>query len=289
MNKINFLYNKVRGWLYTIIMKLSIVVLHHHGPQNVQALLASIQSADMPEETEIFVMDNGGRGGNDMIEASSYEGLPVRFESIPNDGFPAGQNYGMNNTTGQYIAVVNPDIVLEKDSLMNLLQYLEANPKVGMASAQLYYEDGRLQDNTRKFPKILEMMWRRIAQKKQPAMHYGSPTGEATPVDWVTGAFYIIRRDVLEQVGGHDERYFLFMSDVGTCRDVWDAGFGVHQVHNAKAQHGSERLSSGGPWKMVRSKIGRIHIKDACTYFLHYAGKPFPRLSPSASSSANKS
>ena len=268
-------------------MKLSIVILHHHGPQNVQALLASMQSADMPADTEILVMDNGGRGGNKMIDSKSYEGLPVRFESIPNDGFPAGQNVGANNTTGEYIAVINPDIVLEKNSLQVLLDYLEAHEDVGLASAQLYYPDGRYQDNTRKFPSMLELAMRKLFPSKKPKLHYGEPSGEATPVDWVTGAFYIIKRKALECVNGHDERYFLFMSDIGLCRDLWSKKWAVHQVHGAKAQHGSERLSGGSAWKMVRSNIGRIHIKDACIYFLHYLTKPFPKLSPSSSPSSN--
>ena len=262
-------------------VKLSIVILHHNTPQNVTECLRSIQAANLPEAYEVLVLDNGGKNANDQIEPAAYNQLPISFESIANDGFPAGQNYGASKTSGEYIAVINPDIVLEPQCLELLLQHMDTNTNVGLSTAQLYYPNGTDQDNTRKFPSILGIITRKLfgtverAEPLQDGKNYRA-------IDWCTGALWLLRRSNLEAIGGHDERYFLFMSDIGLGREMWAHNFAVHQVRGARAQHGAERLSGGNVLSMLRKKTGRIHIKDACIYFWHYFGKSAPSGSPSS-------
>lgn len=264
-------------------MKLSIVVLHHNTAKNVEQLLYSLQKADLPNKYEILVLDNGGKNSNKTINKDSYQNLPITFESIANTGFPAGQNYGVSKTTGEYIAVINPDIVLESSTLSTLIAHMERNPQVGVASPELYYADGRIQDNTRKFPSMWSMATRRLFGTTEVAEPFNEGE-DYRPIDWSSGALWMIRRSALEQIGGHDERYFLFMSDIGLGREMWSHNFAVHQVRAARAEHGSERLSAGNVLQMLRKKTGRIHIKDACTYFMHYLLKPLPKHSPSKNS-----
>ena len=262
-------------------MKLSIIVLHHNQPHNVTECIRSMQKANLPKEVEILILDNGGKNSNKQIPKDAYKNLPITFESIPNKGFPAGQNYGISKTSGQYIAVVNPDIVLEPQCLQLLIEHLDVHSTAGIATAELHYEDGRIQDHTRMFPSILSMATRRLFGTVEHAKPF-KENELYRPIDWCTGALWLIRRSAIEVIHGHDERYFLFMSDIGLNREMWAHGYHVHQVRDARAQHGSERLSGGNIFTMLRKKTGRIHIKDACIYFWHYIGKQLPKHCPSS-------
>jgi GT2 family glycosyltransferase len=126
------------------------------------------------------------------------------------------------------------------------------------------------------------LMWRRIFK---PLVHRQSSivwTGEAGDVDWLTGAMFIMTRACLEATGGHDERYFLLMSDITMCRESWKHGMRVVQLRDAKAIHNESRLSKGSPLKMLKKRTGRAHIKDAAAYFWRYGLQSIPTGSPSS-------
>ncbi len=200
---------------------------------------------------------------------------------LPRDGYVYGNNQGYKAAKGQYIATVNADITMHEDTIEKLLDYMKRNPNVGIAAPRLIYPDSHEQDSARPFPKLFELLWRRIFK---PHVHRASTmvfNGEAEDVDWITGAMFLMTRACLEATGGHDERYFLFMSDITMCRESWAHGMRVVQLRDAKAIHNESRLSKGSPLKMLKKRTGRAHIKDAATYFALYGWRRAPKGSPS--------
>ncbi len=263
-------------------MELSIVILHTNKPQDATQCLRSLQKVRLPAETEIFCINNGGQNANDRVDRSAAEGLPVTFMELPRDGYVYGNNQGYKAAKGRYIATVNADITMHEDTIEKLLDYLKRHPDVGIAAPRLIYPDGHEQDSARPFPKLLEIMGRRLFQ---PHVHRASTMtfrGEAEDVDWITGAMFLMTRQCLEATGGHDERYFLFMSDITMCREAWAHGMRVVQLHDAKAVHNEHRLSKGSVLKMLKKRTGRAHIVDATKYFLRYGWRPAPAGSPSS-------
>lgn len=263
-------------------MKLSIVILHTNKPHDATQCLRSLQKTRLPAETEIFCINNGGQSANDRIDKTAAKGLPVAFLELPRDGYVYGNNQGYEASRGDYIATVNADITLHEDTMEKLLNYMERHPDVGIAAPRLVYPDGHEQDSARPFPKWWEMTWRRIFK---PHVHRQSAivwNGEAEEVDWITGAMFLMTRKCLEATGGHDERYFLFMSDITMCREAWAHGMRVVQLRDAKAIHNESRLSKGSPLKMLKKRTGRAHIMDAMKYFLKYGLRPAPAGSPSS-------
>lgn len=267
---------------------LSIIILQHNSPKETQHCLESLQKAWLPEKTEIIVIDNGGKNANEKISKEAYKHLKVKFFDIPNKGYPNGNNFGLKHADGEYIAFINPDIIVPHDTIKTLLRYFDKHPQVGIVAPRLVYPDGSVQDNYRVFPRFFDLIIKRTAvlrklflgRMRQYLMWDKEPTVNE-PVDWVTGAFEIIKRECLEKVGNHDERYFLFMSDVAICRSAWDNGYEVHFVGEAQALHNDERLSSGGFMAFFKKKTLRIHVKDALKYYLTYFGKSLPAKSPS--------
>jgi len=271
--------------------KLSIIILQYNTPQHVQNNLEKLQAAILPENTEIIVVNNGGNEANEKIDEKAYENLNVKFYEMPNKGFPAGNNFGLSKADPQsdYYCFINPDIQVEENTIDELLKYMAKHPKVGLVSPKLIYADGTTQDNYRVFPKILDLIIKRIPflRKRFPnrmreyLMWDRNPNNNEA-VDWVTGAFTLLSKECMKAIKKHDDdRYFLFMSDVVLCRDAWERGFEVHIVGNVSALHNDARLSSGGIKDVFKKKLVRLHIKDSIAYFSHYFFKKLPKKSPS--------
>ncbi|MBU1445680.1 glycosyltransferase [Patescibacteria group bacterium] len=271
------------------LYELGIVILHYNTPLDVAANLRAMQVADMPEKTEIVVVNNGGHNANDKIQKSDYDGLNVRFFDIPNKGFPQGNNFGIKYLNSKYIAIVNPDIEIRKNTLRVLHDYMEANQNIGIVAPQLIYPNDQIQDNYRVFPRPLDLFIKRVPflrkrfrgrMSKYLMWKKDSEKNEA--VDWVTGAFQVLTRKCWDAVGPNNEAYFLFMSDIEICWDAWVKGFEVHYVAQAKARHNESRLSEGGILDFFKRKTMRIHVKDAMIYFKKFLFKKTPKNSPSA-------
>lgn len=265
-------------------MLLSIVILQTNKPKDATNCLAALSKANLPAETEIFMINNGKNLANDKIDPASYATLPnVKFLDLGKDGYVRGNNVGYAHAKGKYIATVNADITVQPDTIEKLIAHLEAHPDVGIAAPRLIYPDGHEQESARPFPRPFELVLRRLFSPnahKRARVSFGDK--EYRDVDWFVGAMFLMTRACLEKTGGHDPRYYLFMTDVILCRETWNAGMKVHLLRDAKATHNESRLSRGGIVTLLRKRTGRAHIKDSLRYFLQYLGKPIPPLSPSA-------
>lgn len=265
-------------------MKLSIVILQTNKPRLVETCLAALSNARLPAETETIVLNNGGNDANATIDPASYASLKnVSFVELPSPGgYVAGNNRGYERATGEYVLTLNPDITVREDTVELLLSYMERHPDVGIAAPRLIYPDGHEQDSARPFPSMLKIAVRRLFHPDANRPSDIAFSGEAEDVDWITGAAFLMSRKCLESTGGHDERFYLFMSDIALCRETWKRGMRVVQLRDARATHNDVRLSGGSVLAMLRKRTGRWHITDAVMYFLRYAGRPAPAGSPSS-------
>ncbi len=269
-------------------MDLSIVILHHNAPDEVTANLEALSRAWLPVRTEVFVINNGAKGANGFIPFEKNLKFDRRFFEIENLGYPQGNNFGLRLAKGKFVCILNPDVKVQRDTFKVLIDYLEAHAKVGMVAPRLRYPDGRVQDNYRVFPRPLDLFVKRTflrrfftARMRRYLMWNKNPM-VSEPVDWLTGAFHLMPRKVWEVVKPNDERFFLFMSDVDLCRQVWNKGYEVHFVGATEAAHREGRLSGGGVLDFFRKKTLRIHVWDAAKYYLKYLFRRLPKKSPSA-------
>ncbi|MBN1494686.1 glycosyltransferase [Candidatus Peregrinibacteria bacterium] len=268
--------------------ELGIVILHFNTPQDVEKNLKAISKADIPAKTEIVVVNNGGHDANKNISGHSYKNLNVKFFDIPNKGFPQGNNFGISKLNSEYIAMVNPDVEIEKDTFKILLDYFKKHPQVGIIAPRLIYPNGKTQDNYRVFPRPFDLIIKRISflrkrfvgRMRKYLMWDKSPE-QNEQVDWLTGAFQVITKKCWDKCGPNNEYYFLFMSDVELCRKAWQQKFEVHYVGHAKARHNESRLSEGGIQDIFKKKTMRIHITDAVKYFIKYLFRKHPNNCPS--------
>jgi GT2 family glycosyltransferase len=202
-----------------------------------EVLRESLQSVDREQANlrlEIFIVDNDSKDGSvEMVEAEFPQARVLR--SHVNLGFGAANNVALELAQGRYIVLLNSDAFLLPDSLRLSVEHMEASPSAGLAGGRLVGRDMTLQPSARMFPGILSdfLVMTGLAHKYAQSKFFGrfdrtwADPLQPAEVDWVPGAFSIIRREALQKVGFFDPEFFLYSEEVDLCRRIQNAGYKI--------------------------------------------------------------
>jgi GT2 family glycosyltransferase len=217
----------------------------------------------------IYVIDNGGKSENFK---NALEKWPdVKYVAMPkNVGFGAGHNEVLCELDSKFHAFVNPDIELTEDAFTPLLKFMEEDG-AGMAVPRILDKEGNLTPVYRLNPTAFDMFIRMFIKggfKKRRAKHTMQDMDYTKPFDvpFAQGSFLVIKTDLLKELGGFDERFFLYMEDADLCRRVnrvsklrycpyasvihrWEKG--SHKSLKLFALHVSSMLKYFKKWKNV--------------------------------------
>ena len=213
---------------------VGVIVDYHAG----EVLTNCIDTLHANGVTTIVVVENGEAGST----GSALDGRDVTLvEPGVNLGYGRGVNRGAAAArSARYLLVSNPDVEAHDGAVAALIDYLDAHPDVAIVGPRIERPDGTTYPSMRVFPNVwlaglhalLEPIW-----PGNPATRaYRSARADGT-VDWVSGAFLVIRRDVFEEIGGFDERYFMFAEDMALCWQVREHGLSVAAVPEAVVTH----------------------------------------------------
>ena len=201
---------------------------------------------------EIIVVDNGSADGSaDMVRKEFSDHPQVALiANVDNLGFAASNNLGYRYAAGSVIGVVNPDILIDANALHAMYEHILANTGVGIVSCELVGKNGESQTIHRAFPTLPRVLFTqtRLGRKIDRlafARHFDNlyrlrsvPRHGIQHVDQVAGACFLIRREVVERIGGlFDERFPILGNDVDLCRRVHDAGLTVVLMFDERLVH----------------------------------------------------
>ena len=211
----------------------------------IQSVLDDANAAELA--VEIIVTDNASRDGTVEMLRADFPDVRV-IANTKNVGFTGGNNLGLNAiSNSRYIFLLNPDTELYPGALRAMINFMDApeNARVGILGPQLLYADGSPQSSRRRFPKfstalfestILEQWFPR--NKLITAYRLLDTDNEATQdVDWVVGAAMFVRRAVYDQIGGLDERFFMYSEELDWCKRAKDASWHVVYFPQARVKH----------------------------------------------------
>ena len=203
--------------------------------------LDSIRESSPHLTIETIVVDSGSYDGTVTMVRERYPWV-VLLPQPENVGFPRGNNIGFARANGRYLLALNPDTQLIGDALSKMLAYLEENPTVGLVGPLLRFPDGSIQHSRRRFPNFLtgvfESTWLHAPGKVLDDYYMRDvPADRVQDVDWVEGAALMVRREVLDKVGGMDEDYFMYSEEMDWCRRIKDAGWRVVYLPTAEVVH----------------------------------------------------
>lgn len=258
------------------MIDISIIIVNYKVKDLLRECLQSIQiSAPSFLSVETIVVDNDSQDGSEELVAREFP--TVRYiANKTNNGFAKACNQGAAHATGRYLFFVNPDAALTPNSLTNLVEFMDEQPSVGIVGPRIEYVDGTIQPSCRTLPTVPAMAMillklHHLFPNALPLRRYGMHAFKhetMRKVDQLMGAALFIRRECFEQIGGWDERYFIWFEDVDICKSATDGGWLVMFYPEAVVKHGRSKSFSQKPSTWRQSNFA----KSMRVYFWKHRG-----------------
>ena len=194
-------------------MKLSIVIVNYNVRPYLEQCLQSVQKALEGIEGEVFVVDNHSSDDSVEVVRNSYPWVHL-IANDENMGFARANNLAIRQSEGEYVLLLNPDTVVESDTLRQVLQFMSDHPQAGGAGVMMHNADGTLAPESRR---AVPTPW--VACLKMLGItrrYYMShlPWDKPARIEVISGAFCFLRRKALDQVGLLDEDFFMYGEDI---------------------------------------------------------------------------
>lgn len=212
----------------------SVIIVSFNTREVLRQSLQSVLDDSDGLDIEILVVDNCSTDGSpEMVEQDFPQVVLIRSEI--NLGFGEGNNVALRRARGRYFVLLNSDAFFVKGALRLAIQHMDENPAVGLGGCRLIGRDGVSQPSSRCFHSVLDdaIVLSGLAAKFPNSKFFGkfdrtwANENHPAPVDWVPGAFSILRPDALRAVGLFDPAFFLYYEEVDLCRRMKRAGFPV--------------------------------------------------------------
>ena len=194
-------------------MKLSVVIVNYNVRPYLEQCLKSVQSALEGIEGEVFVVDN--HSDDDSVETVQNHYPWVRLiENQDNLGFAKANNQAIRQSQAEYVLLLNPDTIVAKDTLREVLKFMDAHPKAGGAGVMMCYEDGtRAPESRRALPTPWVAALKMLGFTKRYYMSH-LPWDQPCRIEVISGAFCLLRHEALNVVGLLDEDFFMYGEDI---------------------------------------------------------------------------
>jgi GT2 family glycosyltransferase len=273
--------------------KLAIIIVNFRTPELAVDCLGSLMHpGTMPGDTRIVVVD--GNSGDHSIEyiqsAIDRNSWMTRVDFLAldlNGGFAYANNRGIeharkNRGTSRYVLLLNPDTVARSQSITRLVEFMERHPDAGIAGSRLEDPDGTGQACAFRFPSIASEFesearigpvtrlldrWRVVPEMPDCP----------SQIDWVSGASMIVRTDVLNEIGGLDEDFFLYYEEVDFCLRAASAGWSCWHVPQSRVVH-LVGQATGVTRRLSPSRRPRYWFDSRRHYYLKHRGRIYRGL-----------
>ena len=220
-----------------------IVVTYNAGDFIIDCLRSLIPALPVPEHAKILVIDNASHDGTPEHVAETFPHIRL-IRNPENRGFAAANNQGLALTTGRYIVLLNPDVVVQPDALSLMADFLDQHPNAGIAGPRMLTGDGMVALTAYPPYSVGVILWQYLGLARVfPYAVFGryrrqcEQAVQPFPVGWVQGSCFMLRREVYEQIGGLDEELFLFAEEPDYCDRAQQAGWETYYVPAAVVTH----------------------------------------------------
>ena len=269
---------------------INIVLLNYLMKDDILRAVESLEEdiCDCPYDVQITVADNSEN--KDKIR----DELEQKFPSIKyvdcggNVGFGKGNTEGFKATPARYYFALNRDTIIPTHSytVERLIKFMDSEPKIGCIGTKLLNMDGTLQESCYSFnlssmlikpfkQMNLDKKYKWVKKYTDRLLMKDFDHNKTQPVDWVLGASLVVRKEVVDQIGWFDDRYFMYLEDADWCRNMWEHGWPVYYVHDIVIKHAYERCSAKVPGivkALLKNKLARIHLSSWIKFLWKWRG-----------------
>lgn len=241
-------------------MDISIIIVSYNTADFLRNCLISLRESDGITR-EIFVVDNASKDDSVHLVETNFPEVKL-IVNKQNRGFAAANNQALEFCVGRYIIFLNPDTKIKPDTLEKAVAFMDTHARTGLAGAKILNPDGTPQESV---------------SYRYPGEKYASDETSRLPgkIACVLGAFMIVRADILNDLGGFDEDFFLYGEDQDLAWRIREKGFEIGYIEEAEVVHwgGQSETTTSEP-EVFEKKLKAEYL----FYKKHYTPKTIARI-----------
>jgi GT2 family glycosyltransferase len=285
-------------------MQLSIIILNYNVRYFLELCVTSVQKAIQEIDAEIIVVDNNSQDDSCAMMKQRFPNVKL-IENKENSGFPKGNNIGVDQASGQFICILNPDTVVAEDTFTKVLAFAKNYNDLGVVGCKLIDGTGNFLPESKRgtptpfvaFTKIsgLYKLFPNTFGKYYAQYLSENETGK---VDILVGAFMLMKRELYNEIGGFDENCFMYSDDIDLSYMALKKGKSNYYFHETSVIHykGESTIKDGTYMKRFREAMNFFYKKHFRVSFLFsvfmeigivffslvkmFQGKPKPKSNP---------
>jgi lipopolysaccharide heptosyltransferase II len=245
--------------------ELTVSIVTYNSAEVIEKCLGSVLASWPKNELKVLVWDNVSDDQTREIIRGKFPTVKV-CSSPRNIGFGAGHNFLLNEAKGEFFLCLNPDARLTEGCAEQLARVLSENPRIGAIAPSLIFPDGRFQISWGKFPSLKNEYltrgdyWKVNSFRKDELAELKKKYQKEGYIDWVSGACFLARTDVLRKIGGFDPNFFLYFEDADLDLRLALAGYSCYHLPSAKVEHISAGSLRNSPWtKEIRYRESQLY------------------------------
>lgn len=253
-------------------MDVSTIIVSYNTARLLPEAMKCLAVAGQGYAVETLFVDNASK--DDSVEVIRRQFPDCRLiENTTNVGFGRANNQALPFATGRYVLLLNTDAFVAPDTLTQTITYMDANPRCGILGVRLEGRDGLLQPCCRYFPTpwntfLLGTFFKRVFTRTQMVDDMTWDHASVRKCDWVVGCYYLVRKELVDQIGLFDPRYFLYFEEVDHCFAAKAAGWDVvFYPHTTVVHIGGESAKSEGSITEGSRQLESLQIESQLLYF----------------------
>lgn len=258
---------------------LDVLIVNYNTARLLRPMFEACEQAIKGLQARYWVVDNASQDDSVALLRNEFPqaGLEVNTQNV---GFGRANNQLLPHVTGDYVLLLNTDAFVAPDTLQCTLAYMQANPSCGVLGVRLVGMEGDLQPSCRYFPTPWNVFLSRTGLGRffpgtRMVDDMAWDHASVRECDWVPGCYYLVRREVLDQVGLFDPRFFLYYEEVDHCRRVKTAGWQVVYFPDTTVVHvGGESAKSAGKLSESGRQLSALQVESELLYFRKHHGLP---------------
>lgn len=266
-------------------MKLSIIIVNYNVEYFLEQCLYSVRKALKGIKGEVFVIDNNSSDGSNQMVKNKFPEVTL-IENKDNRGFSKANNQGIKIATGEYVLLLNPDTVVEDDTFSSIIDFMDENPDAGALGVKMVDGSGNFLPESKRglptpgtaFYKMFGLSSLFPKSKRFSKYHLGYlDENEIHEVEILAGAFMLLRRNVLDEIGLLDETFFMYGEDIDLSYRVIKAGYKNYYFPKTRIIHykGESTKKSSVNYVLVFYNAMVIFAKK---HFTHKNARLFAQL-----------
>jgi GT2 family glycosyltransferase len=247
---------------------LSIIIVNWNTRDLLKQCLTSVFEHTHQLTYEIFVVDNASSDGSAEMVEQEFPAVRL-IKNTENHGFSKANNQALAKASGRYLLLLNSDTKITDNAFLQMTQFMEMHPSVGMAGPQLLNPDESRQYSCDYFPrrplmllrdKILDCCWPQNRFSRQGKMREWD-YATSFQVDYLIGAVLLIRRETFERIGPLDEQFFMYAEDIDWCyrsvRAGWE-NYYLGETHVVHYNRGSSEKTAAQAQRLIHLRTSSL-------------------------------